>query len=253
MEPREKRLLDKKLKDFMMDVVPVDLLPYLPCLTRFDKEEIEASQRNHGPTRACCVLVDRLKKRQRGFQQFLQALSQSGSHHVVWLLDPNYYTSHEGGGDVTGDQLRRGLVPCSEGPAGMAVIARGYHQARIPTTAAITGPDQLVSTMPFRVYSRLALRLAGDRIDIASRLFNLSLEDAMTLREVTEHTRSLRQGMDIVFKMMIQRDVTLGQLVQVLKEMERFDALALLTEVGYRDDNALDEGSGPEAVTSDNE
>lgn len=101
MELREKRLLDKKLKDFMMDVVPVDLLPYLPCLTRFDKEEIEASQRNHGPTRACCVLVDRLKKRQRGFQQFLQALSHNGSHHVVWLLDPNYYTSHEGENNPT--------------------------------------------------------------------------------------------------------------------------------------------------------
>lgn len=253
MEPREKRLLDKKLKDFMMDVVPVDLLPYLPCLTRFDKEEIEASQRNHGPTRACCVLVDRLKKRQRGFQQFLQALSQNGSHHVVWLLDPNYYTSHEGGGDVAGDQLRGGLVASSEGPSGMAVIRRGFHQARIPTTAEITGPDQLVSTMPFRVYSRLALRLAGDRIDIASRLFNLCLEDAMALREITEHTRTLRQGVDIVFDMMIQRDVTLGQLVQVLKEMGRFDAIGLLTEAGYPDDNALDEGSDREAVTSDNE
>ncbi|XP_015751012.1 PREDICTED: uncharacterized protein LOC107330992 isoform X1 [Acropora digitifera] len=249
MEPREKRLLDKKLKDFMMDVVPVDLLPYLPCLTRFDKEEIEASQRNHGPTRACCVLVDRLKKRQRGFQQFLQALSQNRSHHVVWLLDPNYYTSHEGeinvtlemqrGGDVAGDQLRGGLVASSEGPSGMAVIRRGFHQARIPTTAEITGPDQLVSTMPFRVYSRLALRLAGDRIDIASRLFNLCLEDAMALREITEHTRTLRQGVDIVFDMMIQRDVTLGQLVQVLKEMGRFDAIGLLTEAGYPDDNAL--------------
>lgn len=99
--------------------------------------------------------------------------------------------------------------------------------------------DQLVSTMPFRVYSRLALRLAGDRIDIASRLFNLCLEDAMALREITEHTRSLRQGVDIVFDMMIQRDVTLGQLVQVLKEMRRFDAIGLLTEAGYPDDNAL--------------
>ena len=99
--------------------------------------------------------------------------------------------------------------------------------------------DQLVSTMPFRVYSTLALRLAGDRIDIASRLFNLCLEDAMALREITEHTRSLRQGVDIVFEMMIQRDVTLGQLVQVLKEMGRFDAIGLLTEAGYPDDNAL--------------
>lgn len=61
----------------------------------------------------------------------------------------------------------------------------------------------------------------------------------MTLREITEHTRSLRQGMDIVFEMMIQRHVTLGQLVQVLKEMKRFDAIGLLTEAGYRDDNAL--------------
>ena len=61
----------------------------------------------------------------------------------------------------------------------------------------------------------------------------------MTLREITEHTHSLRQSMDIVFEMMIERHVTLGQLVQVLKEMKRFDAIGLLTEAGYRDDNAL--------------
>lgn len=93
--------------------------------------------------------------------------------------------------------------------------------------------------MPFRIYSRLALRLAGDRIDIASRLFNLCLEDAIALKEITEHTRSLRQGVDIVFGMMMQHGVTLGQLVQVLKEMKRFDAISLLTEAGYRGDNAL--------------
>jgi len=45
--------------------------------------------------------------------------------------------------------------------------------------------------------------------------------------------------MDGVFQLMRQRHVKLGQLVQVLKEMQRFDALSVLTEAGYPDHPTL--------------
>lgn len=90
MRPREKQLIDKRLKDFNEEVVPVDLIPYLPCLVQQDKEEIAAMQTNHGPTRATLTLVDRLKRRDKGFANFVQALRKCGGSHTALLLDPYY-------------------------------------------------------------------------------------------------------------------------------------------------------------------
>ena len=58
----------------------------------------------------------------------------------------------------------------------------------------------------------------------------------MSLRDNTEHGCL---NMDSVFQLMRERHVTLGQLVQVLKEMQRFDALSVLTEAGYPDHPTL--------------
>ncbi|XP_068750718.1 uncharacterized protein [Montipora capricornis] len=253
MEPREKRILDEKLKLFMKDVIPVELLPYLSCLTRFDKEEIEASQNNHGPTRACYVLVDRLKKRSQGFKQFVQALRQSGFQHVALLLDPWHHCSPEGNEAAANFQVDEEPVLFSE-MSELEVIQRGNNQARIPTTVAvITGPDQLVSKIPFRISSKLALLLARDRVGIVSKLFNFTVEDALAFRDITDHTNNLRESVDPMFQLMSHRRVTVDQLVQVLKEMQRLDAIRVLIEAGYPADNALEDGSDQEAVASDGE
>ena len=90
MRPQEKQLLDKRLKDFMEEVIPVELFPYLPCLIPQDREEIEATQTNHGPIYATRILVDRLKRRDGGFANFVQALRKCGSAHTALLLDPYY-------------------------------------------------------------------------------------------------------------------------------------------------------------------
>ena len=58
----------------------------------------------------------------------------------------------------------------------------------------------------------------------------------MSLRDSAEHGCL---SMDGVFQLMRERHVTLGQLVQVLKEMQRFDALSVLTEAGYPDHPTL--------------
>ena len=86
----EKKILDTRLKDFMGEVNPVDLLPYLPCLEQMDKEAIEAKQNNMGPTTANQILVDRLKRRNKGFVQFVRALRTSGNEHTALLVDPYY-------------------------------------------------------------------------------------------------------------------------------------------------------------------
>ena len=86
----EKKILDTRLKDFMGEVNPVDLLPYLPCLEQMDKEAIEAKQNNLGPTTANQILVDRLKRRNKGFVQFVRALRTSGNEHTALLVDPYY-------------------------------------------------------------------------------------------------------------------------------------------------------------------
>ena len=85
------------------------------------------------------------------------------------------------------------------------------------------------------MYSQLALLLARDRINIASRLFDLTLEEAMALRDITDHTRNLRLSVDMVFELMSERHVTLGQLVEVLMEIHRYDAISVLIEAGYPD------------------
>ena len=90
MRPREKQLIDKRLKDFIEEVLPVELFPYLPCLKQQDKEEIAAVQTNHGPMKATQTLVDRLKRRDKAFANFVQALRKCGGAHTALLLDPFY-------------------------------------------------------------------------------------------------------------------------------------------------------------------
>lgn len=58
----------------------------------------------------------------------------------------------------------------------------------------------------------------------------------MSLRDNTACDHS---SMDAVFQLMKERHVTLSQLVQVLNEMQRFDALSVLAEAGYPDDPRL--------------
>ncbi|PFX15412.1 putative ATP-dependent RNA helicase DDX58 [Stylophora pistillata] len=86
----EKKILNERLKDFMEEVIPVDLLPYLTCLQQTDKEDIEATQNNKGPTTANQTLVDRLKRRDKGFSHFVRALRQTGNEQTALLVDPYY-------------------------------------------------------------------------------------------------------------------------------------------------------------------
>ena len=88
MRDDEKNILTHRLKYFVEDIFPVDLLPSLTCLTTSDREQIQRDQDRHGDRRATDTLVDRLKRRKDGFPQFVNSLRENGSEHVAMLLDP---------------------------------------------------------------------------------------------------------------------------------------------------------------------
>lgn len=108
-----------------------------------------------------------------------------------------------------------------------------YHTLSSKSTfAKISGPDQLISSIPYTVYSQLSALLIRDRIDLAAKLFNLTLEEAISLKDNTDREC---HGMDAIFQLMKERNVNLGHLVEVLREMQRYDALSVLIKAGYPD------------------
>ena len=85
----ERRILRAFAVDLKRDVIPIDVLPYLLCLTEDDCEQIQHKQDHDGPRAAVPVLLDKLKKRvwQGAFKEFLTALGETGCSHLKTLLE----------------------------------------------------------------------------------------------------------------------------------------------------------------------
>ena len=91
MKPETKALLDKRVRHFLNDLIPVEILPFLSYLTEEDKQQIKCDETNYGPSRATQTLVNRLvKKDDMAFDEFVRALRKTGCDHVAMLLDPQY-------------------------------------------------------------------------------------------------------------------------------------------------------------------
>ena len=88
MDSQQRALIYRYLSDLVDDVIPVDMLPYLSCLTSNDREEIKCEETNHGPMRATQKLVERLVRRPNAFQEFIGALRETGCQHLAELLYP---------------------------------------------------------------------------------------------------------------------------------------------------------------------
>ncbi|XP_031552444.1 uncharacterized protein LOC116289637 [Actinia tenebrosa] len=88
MNSKQRQLLKERHQHFKDEVNPADLLPHLTCLIQEDVEIIESTLNNYGPIRALGELLDKLKRRKNGFEQFVVALRKNDLHHVALLLDP---------------------------------------------------------------------------------------------------------------------------------------------------------------------
>ena len=88
MNREQRNLIERFGPQIIEDVIPVDMLPYLLCLTHGDKEVIAHEETRFGPMRAAQELLSRLRRRPDGFEQFLQALNATGCAHLADLLDP---------------------------------------------------------------------------------------------------------------------------------------------------------------------
>ncbi|CAH3037473.1 unnamed protein product [Pocillopora meandrina] len=94
MDREERDLISENITQLVEDVIPVDMLPYLPCLTKSDKEKIKCEETNHGSMRAAQELIDRLVRRRNSFRQFIEALCETGCRHLAEQLFPLQF--HEG-------------------------------------------------------------------------------------------------------------------------------------------------------------
>ncbi|KAL9989311.1 hypothetical protein ACROYT_G003847 [Oculina patagonica] len=88
MEREGRDLIIQYSPELVNDVIPVDMLPYLSCLTSSDKERIKCEEANHGPRRAAQELLCRIVRRPNSFQEFIRALRETGCGHLADLLFP---------------------------------------------------------------------------------------------------------------------------------------------------------------------
>ena len=89
MAPEEREKIRMHELCLVKDIIPTDLLPWLPCLTGEDKEVILAEERQYGPTKAARVFLDRLRRRCNSFAQLVQALRENKLQHLALILDPD--------------------------------------------------------------------------------------------------------------------------------------------------------------------
>ncbi|KAM7431855.1 hypothetical protein ABFA07_017630 [Porites harrisoni] len=94
MDREDRSLIDQFFPQLAQDIIPVDMLPYLPCLTQTDKEGIKSEEVNRGPYRATILLLDRIQRRTNGFQELVDALRWTGCEHLADLLVPGGEEGH---------------------------------------------------------------------------------------------------------------------------------------------------------------
>lgn len=88
MNSAEREIIDHYFPEITRDAIPVDMLPYLPCLTQSDKEIITREETNKGPIRAATELLFRVRRRRGAFRELVFALRASGCGHIADLLHP---------------------------------------------------------------------------------------------------------------------------------------------------------------------
>ncbi|KXJ06356.1 uncharacterized protein LOC110235260 [Exaiptasia diaphana] len=86
MQREEREIIVDLLQYLTDDIIAGDMLPHLNCLTQDDKEYVLCEEKNYGYRKAAVVLIDRIQRRQYGFQQLISALIQTGCKHLVKLI-----------------------------------------------------------------------------------------------------------------------------------------------------------------------
>lgn len=105
MDREERDLISENITQLVEDVIPIDMLPYLPCLTKSDKEKIKCEETNHGSMRAAQELIDRLVRRRNSFREFITALCETGCRHLAEQLCPLQFHEENEQEEVIRDAL----------------------------------------------------------------------------------------------------------------------------------------------------
>ncbi|XP_013403698.1 uncharacterized protein LOC106168967 [Lingula anatina] len=223
MEDREyKKRIQENCAELVDKVDPAQLMPYLSCLTKQDREAITGDERhNGGRSIAAMTLLDRLQRRDEWFPQFISALRETGQLKLARKLDPQ---------ETNGtDDNERGE---------WYVRKKTLEESKATKRIQNTTPDgkTLLRELPYKVTHVIksldipnGLHGGGWRA-LAAELDFLHKE-VQSLEQEESPTESLLER----WQQKCPHKATLGRLCQALESMERMDLLDKIYKItSYR-------------------
>nr|UZS59159.1 MAVS [Azumapecten farreri] len=208
------RHFEKQLQEFTKKVDPIELLPYLPCLTQSSKEEIECKQQTYSRSHAALKMYQNLIRMDNWWDQLLDALRSNHQHHLADKLEE------------LDDELS---IPRTDRKVQPVFANRKSSRSR-----KYTG-DTRYKDLPARVSAILKIM---DSQDVTNNWEAMAAHLRYTNDEVTR-MKCNRDQPSCTKKLLEDwsqhEDATLQNLLIALQELERFDLLEQVQKVtGYQ-------------------
>ncbi|XP_007569591.1 mitochondrial antiviral-signaling protein [Poecilia formosa] len=151
-----------------------EIVPYLPCLTSHDRENIEAKRETSGNFNAMVLLLDCLKRRENWPEQFIQALEACEHPNLAAEIQTEY------------DSLLRGSNP-SSGSAAATVVTAHVHPtpaaSQLPVSESVAdvqpAPPEPASQAPAPVHAA-AQNLLPDKQNLVPQMAADSLPEPIS-------------------------------------------------------------------------
>ncbi|XP_033757677.1 uncharacterized protein LOC117340036 [Pecten maximus] len=209
LDDKRIRQLNQHLPEFTRKVDPIELLPYLQCLTQSSREEIENRQRQNSKSQAAMKLYDHLIRMDNWWPQLLVALRHTNLYQLADKLE-----------EIDEDGRPR---------------VEHTRRKTPPPKARLYSGDTKYKDLPARVSSILKIL---DSQDVENNWEAMAAHLKYTIEEVTRMKCNQNEASCTkkLFEDWSQREEsTLHNLVIALNELERFDLLEQIQKVtGYR-------------------
>lgn len=210
LEEKRIKQLEKHLPEFTRKVDPIELLPYLRCLTRSSKEEIENRQRQNNKSQAAMKLYDHLIRMDDWWSCLLTALHSTDLHQLA-------------------DTLEAGLDEDDRPAIGSHRRKQSRRRAR-----SYRG-DTKVKNLPSRVTSILKILDSQDvdkNWEAMAAYLNYTMEEVTRIKCNQNETSCTKKLLEVWSR---REDATLYKLMKTLEEIQRFDLSEEIEKVtGYK-------------------
>ncbi|XP_060075783.1 uncharacterized protein LOC132555450 [Ylistrum balloti] len=220
------RMFEKNLPEFTKKVDPIELLPYLNCLTQSSKEEIENRQRQYNKSQAAMKMYDHLIRMDNWWPQLLDALRQTNQHYLADTLQEMDEVIRPPVTDIQSKfsavSNHRKLPPDSP------------HRKLSAARLKVYSGETRYKDLPAHVSSILKIMDSQDvdnNWEAMAAKFNYTIEEVTRLKCNGNETSCTKKLLEDWSQ---REDATLHNLLIALHELERFDLLERVQKVtGY--------------------